>query len=135
MSDQNTSPVSKQFRRQVVPFLVWILAVVAFVFAGQQQSSYQFAVGIVETSDVQIAPIKDGTIRSMRVDLFDSVEAGDIVAMMDDTLVAAELVIEEAQLAQLKAELDVERNRLESDMELSALEQLDDLRRYQLDEE
>lgn len=135
MSENNSSPVSKHFRRRVVPLLIWVLAVVAFGFAGQQQSSYQYAVGVVETSDVHIAPIKDGTIRSMRVDLFDSVEVGDIVAMMDDTLIAAELAVEEAELAQLKAELDVERNRLESDMELSALDQLDELRRYQLDEE
>jgi multidrug resistance efflux pump len=135
MSENNLSLVSRNFRRRIVPLLIWVLAVVAFAFAGQQQSSYQYAVGIVETSDVQIAPIKDGTIRSMRVDLFDSVEAGDIVAMMDDTLIAAELAIEEAQLNQLKAELYLERNRLESDMEFSTLDQLDELRRYQLDEE
>lgn len=135
MNGPNSNPVTKRFRRQIVPIFIWILAVVIFSFAGRQQASYQFAVGIVETSDVQIAPIKDGTIRSMRVDLFDSIEAGDIVAMMDDTLVAAELAIEEAELAQLRAELDVERNRLESDMEMSALDQLDELRRYQLDEE
>jgi multidrug resistance efflux pump len=123
------------FRQRIIPVLIWGLAITIFLTLNNQQSGYQFAIGIVEVDEVAVAPLGDGTVRSLRVDLFDFIQAGDIVAMMDDTLVVAELAIEEAQLAQIRAELDVERKRLENNIEQNTMDQLDDLRRYRLNEE
>lgn len=126
---------SRVFRQRLMPVLIWLLAVTVFTVMNQQQTGYQFAVGIVEVNEVAVSPLGDGTLRSLRVDLFDSIEAGDVVAMMDDTLIVAELAIEEAQLAQLKAKLDVERVILEKQIESSSVAELDDIRRFQQDED
>lgn len=127
--------ITRRFRQRIIPVLIWALAVISFWTVNREQAGYQYAIGIVEIQDAVIVPLNDGTIRSLPVDLFDTVKAGDVVVMMDDTLIVAELAVEEAQLGQLKSELDVERNRLKNSIELSAIEELDDLRRYQLDEE
>jgi multidrug resistance efflux pump len=126
---------SRFFRQRFVPAVVWIASIAVFVMVSGQQTGYRVAVGIVEVDEVIVSPLGDGTIRSLRVDLFDTVESGDVVAMMDDTLIVAELAIEEAQLGQIRAELDVERRQFESTIELSVVTELDNLRRNQLNEE
>lgn len=126
---------SRGYRQRIIPILTWALAIVAFLTLNSRQTGIRFAIGLVEINEVSVSPLGDGILRSLRVDLFDTIKQGDIVAMMDDTLVVAELAIEEAQLGQIRAELDVERKRLENDIEQSAVDQLDNLRRYQLNEE
>jgi len=126
---------SRTFRQRLVPISIWALSIVLFFVLIREQTGYQFAIGIVEVNEVIVSPLGDGTIRSLSVDLFDSIEAGDVVAMMDDTLIVADLAIEEAQLGQIRAELDVERKRLENSTELDAVQEMDSLRRYQLNEE
>lgn len=129
------SRLPRGFRQRLVPMVIWSLSIVLFFVLSREQTGYQHAVGIVEVNEVIVSPLNDGMIRSLRVDLFDTIEAGDVVAMMDDTLIVADLAIEEAQLGQMRAELNVERRRLESSIDLAAVQELDSLRRYELNEE
>lgn len=142
MSDESRNVTTMPLRRfprivrqRLIPVAVWLLAVGIFVLLNHERAPYTMAVGMVETDQVSLAPLQDGTVRSIRVDRFDTISEGDILAMMDDTLVLAELAIEEARLAQIQAELDVERARFENDSEQNTIDQLDRLRRYRMDEE
>ncbi|MFP6581860.1 MAG: HlyD family efflux transporter periplasmic adaptor subunit, partial [Candidatus Hydrogenedentota bacterium] len=122
-------------RQRLAPFTIWGGAIVIFLLMNAQSAPFEHAIGIVEIDEVILAPLEDGTIRSLNADRFDTVQEGDVIAMMDDTMIVAELTIEEAKLGQIRAELEVERNRLENDVEQNETDQLDDLRRYRLDEE
>lgn len=122
-------------RQRLAPFTIWGCAIIVFLLMNAQTAPFEHAIGIVEIDEVVLAPLEDGTIRSLNADRFDSIQEGDVVAMMDDTIIVAELAVEEAKLGQIRAELEVERNRLENDVERNETDQLDDLRRYRLDEE
>lgn len=127
--------VSRLFRQRLIPLVVWGSAVGIFALLTLQTAPYEKVTGIVEINQVVLSPLKDGTVRSMRADRFDTVSEGDIIAMMDDTFIVAELAVEEAKLSQIQAELEAERRRLENDFAQSESDQLNDLRRYRLDEE
>lgn len=134
MSDSPVrTPLSRRFRlwrRRFLPILVWGAAVAAVVVLGQRQSQRIDAVGIVERREVAVTPLIGGTIGSVAVDLLDHIEAGQVVAVMDDTLVRAELIVAEAELARLRATLEDERKRIERDITLGVRQELDDLRQF-----
>lgn len=134
-SSVSTHRGARWVRQRLVPFAVWSLAIGMFLVLNRERAAHTYAVGIIEIDQTVLSPLVDGTVRSIRVDRFDTISEGDILAMMDDTLILAELAIEEAKLGQIQAEIDVERRRMESDSEKEAVEELDTLRRFRLDEE
>jgi multidrug resistance efflux pump len=73
----------------------------------------------------------DGLVRGIHVALFDDVEAGATVAVMDDAIIHSELLTSEAELTQLRAQLSAEQQRLT----YSAVEYGSDLRRHEIDVE
>ena len=132
------TPVAQRLRRwrqRSLPVIVWVLAVVAAGVLAQRQGRYIDAVGIVERHDVAVAPLVDGTVHSLSVDLFDYVDAGQTLALMDDTLVTAELMVAEAELARLGTALERENNRLEFDVAAQLAGDLNELRRFMVNEE
>jgi multidrug resistance efflux pump len=126
---------SRLFRQRFVPILIWMLVIAAFFALDSRQSGYTNAIGIVAIDEVVLSPSQDGTIVGLRVDLFDYVTEGEVLAILDDSLLVAELATKEAQLDQIHAELKLKRRNLELDLERNAVTQLDDLRRYQINEE
>jgi len=102
-------------RQRALPALVW-LAAVGLVIALMARRSYQTdAVGLVELRQATVAPLFDGTVQAMSVDLFDEVQPGQALAVMDDTLIQAELAIAKAELAQLRGELEAREQELRLD--------------------
>jgi len=130
-----TTPAGRRIRllqQRFMPVAVWCSALAVVLVMAQRGTMYIDAVGIVEVREAMVAPLEDGTIQTMMVGLFDEVKAGDIVAVMDDSLVKSELKVAEAELSQIRAQVTAERSRLQ----LAAVErQLDVQRKFVLDQE
>lgn len=105
----------KMARQRYLTLVVWLCAVVLVVLLMGRQGRRIDAVGIAEVRQATVAPLFDGTIQSLSVDLFDEVRAGQPLVVMDDTLVETELIIAKAELARLRAELEVRQQELKLD--------------------
>ncbi|HPO13901.1 MAG TPA: HlyD family efflux transporter periplasmic adaptor subunit [Candidatus Hydrogenedentes bacterium] len=122
----------KQGLQRSMPALVWLTAVVALVFLGQRQMVRSMVIpGMVEIREMGVAPFAEGALRSLSVNLYDTVKAGQVIGMMDDTLINGELITAEAGLKKIRAELEAERIRTT----LTAAQQTDETRRFFLDME
>ncbi len=104
---------SKLLQRRLMPIMVWCMALAMVVALGKRRVGYVDAIGMVELRETIVAPLTDGTLQAMNVDLFDEVMLGDTVAFMDDPMVRTELLAAQVQLSQLRAELETNRDRLQ----------------------
>ncbi len=122
-------------RRRWIPVLVWLAALAFLLQVTERRSLFVDAVGVVERTQVAVSPAFDGVVHRLSVDLLDEVESGQVVALMDDTLLQAELLGAEADLARIRATVDAERER--AGLELSGLlgSGLSDAGRLAFDEE
>lgn len=124
----------RTLRHRVIPAAVWLCAILLlFVWAGGR-SRYLFGVGIVEARQTLVSPIVDGNLQSLAVDIFEEIRAGQILAMMDDTVIGAELAVAAAEMAQLRAEVLAESRRLDSNDAEQEADELNTLRRFQMNE-
>jgi multidrug resistance efflux pump len=137
MSDSNgpvKTPYNQKldnFKRHIMPAVVWIGAVLICVtMLFQRATQYEF-IGLAQSLDYEISAATTGTIETVVVQLFDHVEAGDVVAKFDDTEVLAAIQTAGARVSQLRAEL----NSARIDNDSSAADWSADLRRFQTDEE
>ncbi len=124
----------RTLRHRVIPAAVWLCAILLlFVWAGGR-SRYLVGVGIVEARQTLVSPIVDGNLQSLAVDIFEEIRAGQILAMMDDTVIGAELAVAAAEMAQLRAEVLAESRRLDSNDAEQEADELNTLRRFQMNE-
>ncbi len=133
-----TIPLGRRFRfwrQRFLPTLVWVAAVACAALLIGRQTHYINAVGVVELDSAAVSPLMDGTVHSVSVDLLDTVGSGQIVVLMDDAQVTAELAVAEAELTHLRASLEAEEERLELELAMDTATQQDDLRRFVLNEE
>ena len=133
-----TSPLTHRvriLRHRVVPAAVWLCSIVLLLVWEGGRSQYLVGVGIVEARQTLVSPIIDGNLQSLAVDIFDEIEQGQTLAMMDDTVVSGELAVAEAELAQLRLTVLAESRRLDSDLAQQEADALNDLRRFQMNEE
>lgn len=123
------------WRKRFLPLLVWGAAVALVIVLVQRQRVYVDAVGIAEAKTTYVAPLFDGTVQSLAVDMLDTVAEGQVVAMMDDTLIRSELQVAEAELDRVRALLDAESARFAQEQQMNETSAQDDVRRFQLNEE
>lgn len=117
MAVATQQPIRTPFRRRVLlmrqrflPVSAWLLAIaVLVVLAGRQYDRMNVVYGVVELNEVSVAPLADGMLDGITVDVFDEVTGDQVVALMDDALVRSELITAQAELAQLRAQLADER--------------------------
>lgn len=108
--------------------VIWGGAVVVLLVLARGQIHSIDAVGVVEEREVTIVPLVDGVIRTVAVKPLDFVQKDDVVVMLDDTDVRAQTRVAQAQLGQLRAQLQAaiaEQQRTSQG----------DLRRFELNEE
>ncbi len=130
-------------RLHIIPVIVWMVALGAVIILFQNRTQRFETIGLVEGEERRIAAAVAGRIKAVPVHLFDKVNEGDIVVVIDTVLNPENLRIEleagkEVMLAtirQLQAELIATRDRLmteeaerQNDLEQSA-------RRYAVDVE
>ncbi len=125
----------RYWRRRAAPIAVWVACIVALVIVSRQRTHFVDGIGLAEAPFSTVAPALDGTLESVAVDLFADIQPGQIVAVMNDAIVRAELDVASAELAQLAAVLTAERRRLETEYSDRQLAALDDVRRFRMNEE
>lgn len=136
-------PLARRFRLwrlRMLPLTVWLLAAfVVLVLLGRQYEMTGQIEGVVDVYEVGVAPLNDGIVRGITVDLFEEVDEEQVLALMDDTLIRSELLTAEVSLQQLRSELEnartderifgvdqeTERRRFLVDLESARLEYLD----------
>jgi len=128
-----TPPAQKleDFRRRTVPVLVWaVAAVVCVALMVQRTHNFEY-IGIAQAFEYQVSAAATGTLESVPVRLYDSVEAGEVVARLDDSPLRASLETARATVGQLSAELEAAR----IDAAAGSANLIGELRRFQVDEE
>jgi len=132
---------SGKITSHIMPVVIW-LAVLACTIALFKYKTKRFeTVGIVFGEERRIAATVAGRIKTVNFNLYDKVEPGDVVVVVDTVLdrksremeINAERDVILAQIRQLQAQLEANRNQMESEQ----AERKDDLnqtaRRYYLD--
>jgi multidrug resistance efflux pump len=123
----------EDFRHKTLPLLVWSLcAVVALgmLFARARRFEY---VGVANAPIYEVSSHTPATVASVQVGLYDRVMAGDVVAVLDDTQVQAQIETAKANVRQLSAELDAAKAGLGGASGPGAL--ATDMRRFAIDED
>lgn len=114
--------------RRFAPIAVWVIAIGVLTFMAKTQIRHVDAVGIVESRQVDVAALVDGTIKTIGVEPFDEVKEGEVLVLFDDAIVQAQLNTSRAELERVRADLEAARAQWER-------EKLDDERRYEVNEE
>ena len=123
-----------------LPAMVWVTAIVAVGFLFVFKSETVALKGIVFSHEQTINSVETGYIRSIPVTLYQQVRQGDTLAVIkentiareeyDNTLLHAKQATAEAELMQLKAELEAAENKLL--IELKAVGNINELYKAQL---
>lgn len=126
----------RDFRTRQLPTVVWILAALGALFiAGRQHSTRTVLPAIVHTREAMIASPEDGVVTSLMVALHQDVRRGDVIAVMDDRALLADVQTIRAELASRSAELATARlDILWEDAQIER-DRLQTLRRLALDAE
>ena len=128
------TPVSQRlqdFKTRGLPVLVWTVA--AALCAGlmwNRTRNFEY-IGIAQANRYEVSANQTGTIDTLAVALFQQIEAGAIVARLDNGPLLAQLETARAKVRQLRAELDAEHVTVSAEDALL----VDRLRRFQVDEE
>jgi multidrug resistance efflux pump len=110
-------------RLHIIPVIVWLVALGAVIILFQNRTQRFESIGLVEGEERRIAATVPGRITSVPVHLFDKVNEGDVVVVVDTVLNPKSLEIELetrkevllATIRQLQAELIATRDRLMSE--------------------
>jgi multidrug resistance efflux pump len=122
----------EEFRQRTLPLLVWIvcaLVALGMLFARARRFEY---VGVANSPIYEISSHAPATVASVSVGLYDRVHPGDVVAVLDDTQVQAEIETAKANVRQLSAQLDAAQAGLGGASGPAALS--NDMRRFAIDE-
>jgi len=119
------------FRRRRLPAIVWSLAAVLCAFLLLNRAGEFEYIGMAQALEYEVSSQVTGTVETLVVELFDDVEAGEMLAKLDDSQVVAVIETSQATVRQLAAELEATKVQLLSDNAAATA----DLRRFQIDEE
>ena len=99
-------------RVHFLPFVVWVGTIAVIVTLFSHRSSRYEILGVAQGPVHQIAATCDGRLNEIKVELFDEVKQGDVVAVINSVLdnerpkpeIDAEVAVIEAQMAHLAAQ-------------------------------
>jgi multidrug resistance efflux pump len=121
----------ENFRRRGLPVVVWSVAAALCALMMFNRAQQYEIIGIAQTMEYEVSSRVTGTLDTVLVDLYDEIDAGDLVAKLDDSQVLASIATIHARIEKLGDELSAARVDVQSDSaDLTA-----DLRRFQIDEE
>ena len=123
------------FKRHRLPVIVWSVAALAcLVMLAQRAARFEY-IGLARSAQYEISASEVGRIETLLVELYDRVEAGELVAKLDDVEAAARVARSQATIRQLGAELEAARAQVAKDLRLDRAGWRSDLRRFETDEE
>jgi multidrug efflux pump subunit AcrA (membrane-fusion protein) len=92
------------FRRKALPLLVWVAAALGVVQLLEVRSSTVEFVGVAQVTEYVVSAPSAGSLMEVSVGLYDQVEAGQVIAMMDPELVLAQILTAGGEVERLSAE-------------------------------
>lgn len=110
--DTGTNYLSSRFRRHAAPVIVWLMAVGVIAFMFNHRNERYMVRGIARGEICQVTSTDTARIKSVKVKLFQKVRKGDILAVLDDSQIQAEIKTAETQLGCYRAERDEIKNRM-----------------------
>lgn len=123
MAKSRPIPISRsqhwrRVRRRTFPLLVFgsMLALTLWLWSHHPSQSSS-VVGVARGRVSQVSAAHAGRIESIPVRLFDRVSKGQVVAVMDDELLVAEILTISAEIERLQAEYKQARSVLSADVE------------------
>jgi multidrug resistance efflux pump len=122
-------------RRRRLPVIVWSLALLLALWLLSGRAQRFEYIGLAEAMTYEISAAAEGRLDVVLVDLYDHVEAGDVVASLDPAVVEAEIQTANATLSRMRAELEKARIELLAARGQNRAGWVSDLRRFQIDEE
>ncbi len=122
------------FQRGPMIFIVWIVAAVVTLSMLSQRAGDFEHVGIARAMQYEISATTTGRLDALLVDRFERVEAGDLIAQLDATALEARIATTRASMDQITAEIERARVRLAASTGSDIVDQVADLRRFQIDE-
>lgn len=99
-------------RLHIIPVLVWLITLASIVFLFNTRIQRFEVIGMAHSKTWQISAVTTGRIKTLHVELFDSVSKGQVIASLGSELIEAQLSTFKAEISKLAAELNVERDRL-----------------------
>ncbi len=138
----NNHIVKRYYLRHLVPVAVWLVAVSAVAWLFYQRAERFEIVGIAQGQVRQVAMSSTGRIRSVSVDLFDAVHAGQTLAVVDTLLdneqtleadLKAQLRVAAAEAERLASLLIPTQEQLQADTAGMRISQADNERRFAVD--
>jgi multidrug resistance efflux pump len=108
----------RRFRLRWLPQLVFVLSVIAVGVLWRQHGEFANAVGEVEAVRVDVAAASSGQLMPLSQaswTSFDSVQQGQLIARLDDSLLSAELQTLDNELAGLKKRIAATETKLKFD--------------------
>jgi len=128
-----------RLRQHAVPVVVWLGAVACVVALFHHRAKRFEVLGIAQGQVRQVSATCRGRLKSVPVQLFQKVKAGDVVAVIDtipdDEHLEAELAAASAQIQYLKAELAASRDRLTAEAANLETDRIGAHRRFSVDVE
>ena len=101
----------REFRIQVLPFVMFLAIVIAIVVLWKNYVQPIGVIGFAETNQVNVTSLTDGIIDTLNVEPFQVVTQGQVIAVVT----ATDLDVIKAETDADKADLEVLRDRMKSD--------------------
>lgn len=121
------------FRRKALPLLVWLAAAVGVVQLLEVRGAALEFVGVAQTTEYVVSAPIAGNLMEVSVDLYEQVEAGQVIAMMNPELVLAQILTAGGEVERLFAERVALAAQLEIDAEEIGRDWEKDARRFDMD--
>jgi multidrug resistance efflux pump len=125
----------KRVMRKFGPPVVWIVVAAGVIALVQVQPQYGATPGMAELVETAVAPMTNGSISQLAVELLDNVKPGQTLAVLDDGALNAEQATANAELAQLHARLEAEQKELDRTTANEQHKNLEERRRFAMNEE
>jgi len=123
------------FKQRTLPLIVWsVCAVLCVVLLTNRARSFQY-IGLAQAPQYEVSASATGTIDTLVVALFQDVQAGEVVATLDERPVLAAIATSNAMITKLQADLGSARAQMFSGSGSGLADYNADLRRFQIDEE
>jgi multidrug resistance efflux pump len=126
---------SGRIHPQVIPLLVWLVAVGAVAMLFYHGTQRFEVVGLAQGEVAQVCAPFDGRLKAVYVQLFDGVAKGEVVASLDDELLTAQIATIAATAEHLHSQLIPTQEQLLADTADRELNRVEEQRRFAVDVE
>jgi len=119
----------------VLPILVWLMSLFCVVGLYSHRTQTFEVVGVVQGQYRNISSVASGTLKTLHAELFKEVRKGEILAILDDEQLQANIVTARAEIQRLNAEITAERDRLTAEAKNNETDYIGTYRSFQIDVE